>query len=66
MFSHGDASPSLPNKHRRGGPVHVQVILRELETSLVEGHLAAEGTAPEEALGPSPVPTETTSYPRAA
>ena len=65
MFSYADASPSLPNKHRRGGPVHVEVILRDLEASLADARFGTGEHGPEH----EPVATATapqTPYPQAA
>ena len=65
MFSYGDASPSLPSKHRRGGPVHVRVLLRELEADLVETYLTAGEHGHEQ--GPDAArPPSQTPYPPAA
>jgi len=64
MFSYASPYPFLPSKHRRGGPVHVEVILRDLEVTLVERYLAAAVAGPEEEFGATPAPAETTSYPR--
>ncbi len=65
MFSYTDGSPSLPSKHRRGGPVHVQVILRDLEVSLVERYLGS-GEHGREHEPSAAQPSPHTSYPRAA
>ena len=65
MFSYADAPPSLPRKHRRGGPVHVHVILRDLEVALVETYL----TTGEHGREPAPDtgrPPSHSPYPQAA
>jgi hypothetical protein len=41
MFSFSSPSPSWPYPHRRGGPVHVEIILQDLEVTLVERYLTA-------------------------
>jgi len=65
MFSYADGPRPLPSKHLRGGPVHVRVLLRELEADLVEGYLGPGEHGlehePDEALTPPNAP-----YPRAA
>ncbi len=65
MFSYTDTYPSMTNKHRRGGPVHVHVILRDLEASLADARLGTgeHGRHPDlgaTAAGPH------TPYPQAA
>ena len=65
MFSYASPYPFLPSKHRRGGPVHVEVILRDLEVTLVERYLTTGEHGHEQepaATGPAPH----TRYPQAA
>ena len=65
MFSYADGYPSRPFPHRRGGPVHVQVILRDLEVTLVETYLTAGEHGHEQ--GPDAArPPSQTPYPQAA
>ncbi len=65
MFSFLGRSPSLLYPHRRGGPVHVEVILRDMEIALVEACLTTgehgHEQEPDEARPPSHTP-----YPQAA
>ena len=66
MSSCPDAYPSLPSKHRRGGPVHVQVILRDLEVTLVETYLTAGEHGPVEVDPAAATKPSSTPYPQAA
>ena len=65
MFSYPGSSPSRPHPPRRGGPARVDVILRNLDVTLVERYLTTgeQGLEHEPGAGrPSPY----TSYPQAA
>ena len=65
MFSYSNPSPSPSHPHLRGGPVHVEVILRDLEVDLVERYL----TTGEQCLEHEPAatrPAPHTRYPQAA
>ena len=65
MFSFASPYPSLPSRHRRGGPVHVEIILRDLESTLVETYLTAGEHGHEQ--GPDAArPPSQTPYPQAA
>ena len=66
MFSHVDGYPSRPFSHRRGGPVHVQVILRDLEVTLVETYLTAGEHGPVEVDPAAATKPSSTPYPQAA
>ena len=65
MFSYADGYPSLPSTHRRGGPVHVEIILRDLDVTLVERYLTTGEHALEREPGAAQ-PAASPTYPQAA
>jgi hypothetical protein len=68
MYSFASAPIWPPTAHRRGGPIHVRVLLSELEANLAEGSLATREHGPMEVDPDATVsrPVASTPYPRVA